>query len=442
MLYRYTVSNFMTYKDSVELSMIPSVENIEGHLIDKENFPVLKTAIIYGANAAGKSSLIKSMNFARSFILDNTVLSPLLNYSYRLDKDTLNKESVFSFEIKIGKEIYQYGFSLYFNKASVQEEWLYELTENICIFHRERTESGISIKDIDKTLSSEDLSRLKIYEEDLSSTDNSLLLTKVGNTSYGEGKFWNSSREIFSWFKRLTIFFPDTRFNLLSAVYVNEKEVNDLYKKYFNFFGIDIDNIHLKEVPIEYLPVEAEFLSEINKSLANKKDEGTKGMLNINGKEYLFDINKENRLTAHEVKFRHRVNDCVAEFSKDEESDGTQRLFDLIPPYARIILSGGVLVVDEIDRNLHSLLTSRIFKIFLSSEGNQNRQLICTTHDVKMINLSLLRPDEIWFINKNKNEASSLYPLAKYKVNYPQNAEINYLNGMYQGIPDFNFNER
>lgn len=179
MLYRYTVSNFMTYKDSVELSMIPSVENIEGHLIDKENFPVLKTAIIYGANAAGKSSLIKSMNFARSFILDNTVLSPLLNYSYRLDKDTLNKESVFSFEIKIGKEIYQYGFSLYFNKASVQEEWLYELTENICIFHRERTESGISIKDIDKTLSSEDLSRLKIYEEDLSSTDNSLSLIHI-----------------------------------------------------------------------------------------------------------------------------------------------------------------------------------------------------------------------------------------------------------------------
>lgn len=441
MLYRYTVSNFMTYKDSVELSMIPSVENIEGHLIDKENFPVLKTAIIYGANAAGKSSLIKSMNFARSFILDNSVLSPLLNYSYRLDKETKNKESVFSFEIKIGKEIYQYGFSIFFNKALVQEEWLYELTKDICIFHRERIENSISIENIDKTLSTEDLSRLKVYEEDLSSTNNCLLLTKLGNTSYGESRFWDSIRKIFSWFKRLTIFFPNTRFNLLSAVYINEKEVNNLYKKYFNFFGIDIDNIHLKEIPIEYLPVKTEYLSEINKDLASKKDEGTKGMLNINGKEYLFEINEGDRLTAKEVKFRHRVNDYVAEFSKDEESDGTQRLFDLIPPYARIILNGGVLIVDEIDRNLHSLLTSEIFKVFLSSEGNQNRQLICTTHDVKMINLSLLRPDEIWFIDKKKNVASSLYPLAKYKVNYPQNAEINYLNGMYQGIPDLNFNK-
>lgn len=441
MLYRYTVSNFMTYKESVELSMIPSVENIEGHLIDKENFPVLKTAIVYGANAAGKSSLIKSMNFARSFILDNSALSPLLNYSYRLDKETPNKESVFSFEIKIGKKIYQYGFSLFFNKALVQEEWLYELTDNTCIFHRERTENSISINDVEKTLSPEDLLRLNVYEEDLSSIDNCLLLTKLGNTSYGEGKFWEASRKVFSWFKRLTIFFPNTRFNLLSAVYVNEKEVNNLYKKYFNFFGIDIDNIHLKEIPIEYLQVNAEFLSEINKDLISKKDEGTKGMLNINGKEYLFEINEEDRLTAKEVKFRHRVNDYVAEFSKDEESDGTQRLFDLIPPYARIILSGGILIVDEIDRNLHSLLTSEIFKVFLSSEGNQNRQLICTTHDVKMINLSLLRPDEIWFIDKKKNTAASLYPLAKYKVNYPQNAEINYLNGMYQGIPDFNINK-
>ncbi|WP_294453642.1 ATP/GTP-binding protein [uncultured Bacteroides sp.] len=441
MLYRYTVSNFMTYKETVELSMIPSVNNIEGHLIDKDFFPVLKTAIIYGANASGKSSLIKSMDFARSYILDNSTLSPLLNYSYRLDKEKQNQESVFSFEIKTGREIYQYGFSVIFNKAMVQEEWLYELTKEICIFHRERTEDGISLKEHLKNMSAEELSRLRIYEEDQASSDHSLLITKLGSISYGKGMFWDSCKEVFTWFKRLTIFFPNTKFNLLSAVYGNEKEVNILYKEYFKIFGIDIDNIHLKEVPIEYLTVNPEFLSEINKSLLDKKNEGTKGMLNINGKEYLFEINDEDRLTAKEVKFRHRVNDYTAEFSKDEESDGTQRLFDLIPPYARVILSGGVLIVDEIDRNLHSLLTTMIFRNFLSSEGEQNRQLICTTHDVKMINLSLLRPDEIWFINRNRNEASSLYPLAKYRVEYPDNAEINYLNGMYQGIPDFNFNE-
>ena len=424
----------MSFKEMAELSMFPLLDEQKGHLIQEtSDHPILKTAVIYGANAAGKSSLIKSMSFARSYILKNDELNVISSPCYKLDKESINAPSLFCFEIKIDDKIYQYGFWIQFCTGKVLEEWLYEQKDMICFFHRKTINDVMVINDIYPHMESDELMRLDFYEEDMEFQDNKLLLTKLGDITYGKSEFWNVNRAVWNWFKNLQIFFPETRFNLLTAVINNSIKVNQLYQTYFKLFGIDIDNIHLNSIPLELLRIDSDILINIRKDL----QKGGRGMINIQGKEYLLEINKYGELIAQEVKFRHCKNGVIADFSKDEESDGTQRLFDLIPALARLISQGGVLIVDEMDRSLHTLLTIKILKEFLLQKKGINGQLICTTHDVKLLDLSLLRADEIWFVHKDIDKSSRLYPLAQYKVEYPDNVEINYLSGFYKGTPIF-----
>lgn len=439
MLYRYIVENFMSFKDRGELSMFPLLGEVEGHLIDSPSgHPVLKAAVIYGANAAGKSSLIKSMNFARSFILKNDRLNAVSSPCYKLDKEFLCAPSQFCFEMKIGDKIYQYGFWVQFSTAKVMEEWLYELTADTCFFHRKREEDVLITQEIYPDMGKEEVMRLDFYEEELEFQDEKLLLSRLGPLTYGKSPFWEAVRAVWNWFRELRIVFPDTRFNLLSAVIDDEVKVNQLYQTYFRIFGIDIDNIHLNQVPVELLRIDPDTLADIRKDLLSAEDEkGRKGMLNLHGKEYLLEVNKYGELKAQEVKFRYRKNWQVADFSKDEESDGTQRLFDLIPALARLISQGGVLVIDNIDISLHTLLTREILRKFLVQGSDMNGQLVCTTHDVKLLDLSLLRADEIWFVQKDRHASSKLYPLVQYQVEYPENVEVNYLTGLYKGTPVF-----
>ena len=187
------------------------------------------------------------------------------------------------------------------------------------------------------------------------------------------------------------------------------------------------------------LPLNQETLAEIKSDLLAKDTKGdARGMINLRGHEYLLELDELGDLTAKEVKFCHlkREDGGVADFSKWEESDGTQRLFDLIPALARLVKQEGVWVIDEIDRSLHSLVTRKIISFFLKESQGIRSQLICTTHEQLLLDISLLRTDEIWLTQKNSpDEISELYPLAKYKVKFPENIEKNYLLGRYRGIP-------
>ena len=442
MLYRYIVENFKSFRDQAELAMIPSVGGCS-HLIDGDtNIPVLKTAVIYGANASGKSNLVRSMAFARDLILNKEKVNGVSNPCYRLDQESMNRPTVFHFELKINEALYQYGFSILFSKSLVTEEWLYEMIEKKPLFSRAYNEAKF-IYDYEfetDDLSEEERNRMSVYMDDLKNAKDRLVLTELAQKKLSdEVSLWNRINEVYTWFKKLTIIFPNTRFNLLTAVVADESKINNLYKDYFRLFNLAIDNIHLNQVPIAMLPLNQETLAEIKSDLLAKDTKGdARGMINLRGHEYLLELDELGDLTAKEVKFCHlkREDGGVADFSKWEESDGTQRLFDLIPALARLVKQEGAWVIDEIDRTLHSLVTRTIIAFFLKESQGIRSQLICTTHEQLLLDISLLRTDEIWLTQKNSpDEISELYPLAKYKVKFPENIEKNYLLGRYRGIP-------
>ena len=129
MLYRFSVENFKSFKERSEISFIPHQDTVR-HVADVgSDVPVLRAAVIYGANASGKSNFIKAIDFAQDFILDNRKLQEGTNQAYRLDAEGVRTPSVFTFEIKVEEDLFQYGMAVSFKEAVVLEEWLFRLDE-------------------------------------------------------------------------------------------------------------------------------------------------------------------------------------------------------------------------------------------------------------------------------------------------------------------------
>lgn len=446
MLYRYSVENYKSFKTKAELAMFPfAQEGLEGkELEDDTNIPILKTAVIFGANASGKSNLIKSIAFARLLILGYENLTSVNNPCFKLDDESIYKPTIFNFEIKVGEQLLQYGFSILFSKNRIEEEWLYDLRKNAQIFLRvyqeEQNNYQFSYDGIH--FSQDEQSRLTVYEEDIRQNYSRLMLTELAGKKSSDSEFWKIIRNTFHWFKDMRILFPGSKYNLLIQVARNEQKINEIYKEYFRLFDINIDTIHLNNIPLEMLRLDSDSITEMKNDLLKASEENDAFiMINLKGHEYLLDMNEEGDLLAKEVKFRHLKNDGqhTYDFDKSEESDGTKRLFDLIPALARIISGDDVFIIDEIDRSLHSLLTYKILQTFKIKSKGKKSQLICTTHEQLLLDGGLFRPDELWMVNMDKTTSQSdLYSLAEYKVKFWENIEKNYLLGRYKAIPNFN----
>lgn len=123
-------------------------------------------------------------------------------------------------------------------------------------------------------------------------------------------------------------------------------------------------------------------------------------------------------------------------FDLMDESDGTRRLFDFVP----LLYDPGcsrVILIDEIDRSLHTALVRKFFELFFEKTDSNNSQIIATTHDINIMDLDLFRQDEIWFVERQRDHSSSLYSLNKYKARFDKKVSNDYLLGRYGAIPQF-----
>lgn len=443
MLYRFSVENFKSFRDRSEISFIPT-GTPHRHVADQASkLPVSRTAVIYGANASGKSNFIKAIDFAQEFILRNEYLLEVKNLAYKLQQGFTDQPSIFSFEIKTENELFQYGTAISFKKSMILEEWLYQLNENgeTEIFSRTYNDEKEQY-DIDFQYegSTPNESRYVIYQEDLAINKTNLILTELAGKQLEKDSFKEKIDTVFEWFKKLIIIFPTSKYNLLGAVAKDQDSVNDLYKSYFKTFDIDIEDIHLKEVDVNHLSMPEDILRDIKSDLLKDKQDNEKkvmAMLHNIKQDYLVRLDDNGELNFSEVKFTHRNGEHTVELDKQDESDGTQRLFDLIPMIGYIIKEDRVVIVDEIDRSLHPLLVKKIFEFFLKNAEGRKSQLICSTHDVLLLDSSLLEKNEVWFIRKRKS-CSSIYSLDKFNLPDPNiNLVENYLLGRMGSIPLF-----
>jgi uncharacterized protein len=421
MLITFRVSNFLSFNDEAELSMQAGPQrNLPSHYIStgsgRNDVNILKTAVIYGANASGKSNLIKAMDFAKKVIVNGIKSETTYNKHFRLDPANREKLSSFEFEFKLDEKMYAYGFSAHLESKKIKEEWFVELgkTSETVIYERKVLENGQSefpvfnLKLSDKKA----INRFEVYREDV--LDSQLFLTELNkkNTSIDIEFF----KQISNLFENIYFCYPNTHLPLPMLYEWNgKKEVVEL----INIFKVGISDLSLDEFEID----EDQFrkLSIVsNEPFFNHSD-----VREVDGKKMMA------KLVA-----KHDSLNGMTDFELEEESDGTRRLFDLIF-YLLSLKSIGknIVIIDEIDRSLHPELSRKFLEVFLSTTEGIESQLIVSTHESSLLDLNLLRRDEIWFTEKDLNGATKLYSLEEFKPRHDTELRKAYLTGRFGAIP-------
>lgn len=452
MLIRYKVSNFLSFDEEQEISMIAgATKRKEEQLIDDGNLKLLKFSALYGANASGKSNLLKAIDFSKYIILHGLTTN-VFNFYCRIHNKNKSKISTFEFEIKIDNKYYAYGFDILLSENSIKAEWLYELdkgkNKEVPIYVRKINED-IELNKKYFNNNKEIINRINVYYSDMKSQDNILFLTimnKNKDTLYEEFPDNNVSifKQLFNWFKiSLTIISPETILD--NTPYFSSEENITKISEIISTFGTGIKECKLIEsnmqelknnIPPDILKemintVEKVYMENLKK---NNKNKIQMGSIRVNKEMYILKKTALDNLTVQKVVLRHKNDDGIYSFS--EESDGTQRLFDLI----EVLMNKNkekIYFIDELDRCLHPELTYEFVKRFLANIEDKNTQLIVTTHESRLLNFDLLRRDEIWFADREKNGSTELYSLEDYNERFDKKIDKAYLEGRYGGVPIF-----
>jgi len=448
MLIRFKISNFLSFDDIQEISMISGKPRLkEDHIQDdKGKLKLLKFSAIFGANASGKSSLLKAMVYAQTIILRGMQFSS--NLYCKINSKNKEKITSFDFEIKIDDKYYSYGFDILLYKNEIKSEWLYELKDG--------EESKIYVREINKNIElnkeyfNDELSyeRLKIYAMDIQNQDNILFLTVMNKNKNALYSNDNNNiiifKKIYEWFQQtLSVILPGVK-PIDDSYYASEENLEKI-TEIVSKFGTGISKCKIETVKMDELSskIPPQILNDVikftetnymNMSKQQNKKVKANSFLRVNNELYIFEKTNSESMDIKTIKFEHENSE--GEYSFSEESDGTIRLLDLI----EILLNNKknkVYVIDELDRCLHPQLTYKFIEKFLSQKENSNVQLIVTTHESRLLNFDLLRRDEIWFTNRENNGPTKLYSLEDYNERFDKKIDKAYLEGRYGGVPIF-----
>ena len=239
--------------------------------------------------------------------------------------------------------------------------------------------------------------------------------------------------DVYDWFSdQLRLIFPDG-YTGVETAYLSESEFEEISRDIIELFDLGIDSVRLKpsdiNVPNEVRQAAMKALREVKQNVIVQFPISNT-YLSISADN---DVRARKFMSVHHIPHEGRE----VEFELSQESDGTRRLFELSTALMGLLFgpSDRVYVIDEIDRSLHPHMTKNILDIFLENSVGEPSQLIVTTHESSLLDLDLLRRDEIWFIEKDRFNASSLYSLEEFAPRYDVDVQRGYLNGRYGAIP-------
>ena len=410
MLLEFRMRNFRSFKGEAVLSMVASPDrHAEANvaLTAIKSIPgVLRTAVLYGPNAGGKSNFVRGLLMMRSLVVDSAVnvqLGQTFNIQpFRLDREFEHEPTEFEVTFLHEGVRYQYGFTL--TPDRIHSEWL-------IVYRTAKPQQWFS-RSISPGKNADH------YE--------------FGSHLSGPRRVWQESTR------------PNALF-LSTAIQLN----SDQLRPVFDFLANKVNIVFEGQTPalaftngyMQRFPKDngvTNFLNDADISIAKIGLSPRKGLIQQ------FQISAEAGFTGTNPveaeilvpDFEHRTEKGTAVFELVDESEGTRRLYALAGPVLDIIREGHILVVDELDRSLHTLLVRRLIQLFQDPEVNKNgAQLIFTTHDTSLLNADLFRRDQVWFVEKDREQASTLVPLVEFSPRKNEALEKGYLSGRYGAIP-------
>ncbi len=413
MLLQFSVNNYRSIKDTAVFSMQTASQD-EGNCFQVRDYQLLNSAVIYGANASGKSNLLKAMAAMRSLVLNNYKISQstdkLPHDPFKLSNETEEASTTFEIVFFVQNVKYRYGFE--YDNVKIYAEWLFS--------DEKGKESKLFYRDIEDEFYVNPTRFKEGKGLEQKTLHNHLFLWKCDSEN-GE-----ISKLVLKWFNNFNMvdglenraYIEYTRRQLDRISFKNDiiklVRVADL--------GIDDVATHEEEVPSELLgnmPLPDDIKEKIlnNGSLMRVETTTSHKKFDKNGREVGY-----------------------VQFELDaDESEGTKKFFAMSAPILDTLKNGKILIIDELDASLHPILTMHLIGMFHDPDMNKkNAQLIFATHDTNLLQNDLLRRDQVWFAEKNKFGATEIYSLVEYKQSPTRkttNKENSYLKGRYGGIP-------
>lgn len=414
MLIEFKVTNFRSIRETQTLSMVASTDkDLASNTFDTSiaGLPKLvRSAAIYGPNAAGKSNLMMALSFVKDMVTNSAreaqVGEPIDVQPFRLSATNRSQDSEFELHFVAEAVRYQYGFTL--NSERITSEWLiaYPLGRPQHWFSRHYDD--VQKKDVYEY--SPLFKKEKLHDERASYTIATNLYLSVAVQK-------NSQKLLpaFTWFqKKLQIILSmnQIRAGRTSNLCLESDGKNQVLA-YMNAAGIAVKDVAVdkKNFSLEDLPEDLpdELKQKIYKDLKDS--------------------------VKFDTKFLYQENESEALISFDlgDESDGTRALFAFASPWIEMLKNDEVLFIDEIDSSLHPLLVHHLVNLLNCSDSKS--QLIFTTHDTTLLSQQMLRRDQVWFVEKDKMQSTQLYSLAEFSPRKNEAIEKGYLNGRYGAIP-------
>ena len=443
MLLRFIFENFLSYRDRTIFSMAAGkVTRHWGHVCECNGQKLLRSAFIFGANAGGKSNFVKALDFGRRLVVEGGRPLNMDKLHFRLG-DCQNRVGSFQYDLFTEGKFYSYGFAINYDNSSIVEEWLSQIDSGreISIFHRTHDERDGTQIATELSLPSEDKTRFNVYATDFRSREmrKELFIRDVAKRAGNATEFGRDAASVLRWFSNLLIIFPETRYSGVPSFMVDRKK-NDTFSHLLAHFDTGIESLVDEEIDVEKFwervppDIRGKLKADVIRDLTSGKGNPLV-TVNDGRSTYMFAYSK-GRITVRKTSEDHGNRNEL--FERSEESDGTNRLFDLIPLYENW-RNGRVVVIDEIDRSLHTKATLEFVRLFLDDLAAKKAQLIATTHDGGLLDLDVLRQDEIWFAERAEDKHTSLYSLLKFKARFDKDILKDYLLGRYGALPVFDW---
>lgn len=427
MIVNFTIENWMSFKESTKFSMLATRErqnNDRLPKIAKYSAKILPIAAIFGGNASGKTNFFKALNFMRWLVLKGTQPDSLIPLEpFRLDDECLKKPSRFNIELLIDEIIYELSFAV--TQECISEEKLVRITSTSekILYHRH----GDKIK-FDKTLKKEKFLHFAFQ----GTRKNQLFLTNSVSQKI------ETFRPVYNWFRyNLELVAPDSRFEFFEQFFEEEHPLFNTMNEILQKLDTGISHLGGEEVPFENLPMPDALKKKLQEDVTD--DVSIKLLSEPNNERYIVSRKNGKLVVKKLVAFHTKSDGSEVKFDLSQESDGSQRIIDLLPVLLAVASSGSkkVILVDEMDRSLHSTLTKRLLEAYLDICSNDTRsQLMVTTHDILQMDQELFRRDEMWVTERNSDGVSTLFSFSEYKdIRYDKDIRKSYQQGRLGGVP-------
>ena len=412
MLIEFRVKNFRSLRDEQVLSLVASKDKTlqDTHTLTtglKAAPSLLRSAVVYGANASGKSNLVKALQYMRGVVAESaTVIQPGQTYAvqpFRLDAESAKEPTAFEATFILGDVRYQYGFSMTAQRIVSEHLLVYKAFKPQRWFERH-------------------------FDAD------------IGKDVYDFGAGLKGPKNLWEGATR-----PNALF-LSMAVQLNSEALRPVFDWFVNGLVIVNEQAQLTpQVSVQMLK-EAEgrkqicdLLTAADISIADIEVTTRK----VPGQAVHFDLVagktelRTEEMEEHSLRFSHVTAQGRAVFDLMDESNGTRNLLFLAGPVMDLLRKGLTLVIDELDTSLHTLLLRELVRLFHRPEVNTGgAQLIFTTHDTSLLDApDLFRRDQVWFVEKDRHQASALVSLSEFSPRKNEALERGYLMGRYGGVP-------